>query len=271
MSDAGMRDSEPDEEDAAKLSGEEPQLASSSQRSLAVLEFVSQADPAPTLMDIADALALPKATVFRLCTQLVAQRWLSKTEERAYRPGSRLHALCFNLNQEDRFKMLRHQILTRLVERIGETCNLTMLDGNEVLYLDRVETHWPLRMVLDAGSHVPIHATASGKLFLAFMSAPARRALLEAVDLCPLTPHTLTSIEALDAESRQIRELGYACDREEFLAGLIALAVPVHTEGQACRAAIAVHAPSARMSLDKAKEALPLLQDAAMSMQGLLR
>jgi DNA-binding IclR family transcriptional regulator len=61
----------------------------------------------------------------------------------------------------------RHAILARVVEGIGETCNFTMLDGGEVIYLDRVEAAWPLRMNLSSGSRVPLHCTASGKLLLA--------------------------------------------------------------------------------------------------------
>lgn len=239
------------------------ELVSSSQRSLALLEYVVQADRPPSLMEIAHALGLPKATASRLCAQLVAQDWLGRDEARCYRAGVRLLLMSRQIFQKDRMQVLRHQALADLVAELGETCNLTVLQGEQVLYLDRVETHWPLRMVLDVGSLVPLHATASGKLFLAFMAPEQRRSLLKKIQMPALTSHTLTTAEDLERECESIRGQGHACDREEFLAGLIAVAVPVLTEDGRCMAAVAVHAPSARMPLSRAIDALPRLKAVA--------
>ena len=82
---------------------------------------------------------------------------------------------------------------TALVREVGETCNFTTLDGAEVLYLDRVEAKWPLRLSLDVGSHVPLHCTASGKLFLATMPAAQRDALIDRLALPRMTPNTITT------------------------------------------------------------------------------
>ena len=73
---------------------------------------------------------------------------------------------------------LRHALLTAMADEIGETCNLTTLDGVEIVYLDRAEARWPLRLTLDIGNRIPIHCCASGKLFLALMHAEARASLL---------------------------------------------------------------------------------------------
>lgn len=157
-------------------------------------------------------------------------------------------------------------MLDGLVREVGETCNFTTLDGAAVLYLDRVEAHWPLRLTLEVGSHVPLHCTASGKLFLAFLPAARRNTLLGALSLEALTRNSLTDVPALQAECDAIAARGYATDREEFMAGLIAVAVPVRDAHGAVRAAIAVHAPAARMSLDDAVSRLPALQAAAARM-----
>jgi DNA-binding IclR family transcriptional regulator len=121
---------------------------------------------------------------------------------------------------------------------------------------------------------VPLHCTASGKLFLAHLQADARDTLLAELPTPKMTSNTLVSARALRAELTQIAERGYAIDREEFIPGLIALAVPVReTAGAAAgpvRAAIAVHAPSARLSLAQAVARLPALQKAAAQMARLL-
>ena len=92
-----------------------------------------------------------------------------------------------------------------LVDEIGETCNCTMLDGDEVVYLDRVENRLPLRVNLQPGSRVPLHCSASGKLFLAHMRREARERLLAAALLPRYTPNTLCDMQALDPEFRSIR------------------------------------------------------------------
>lgn len=247
------------------------EASSVSDRSLAVLDFVTGAEAPPGLMDIASALNLPKATASRLCAHLEARQWLLRHEgDRSFSPGPKLLSLAVRALQADPRQALRHELLSQLVDQLGETCNLTVLDGTRVRYLDRVETHWPLRIQLEAGSRVPIHATASGKLFLAHMPEARRQSILDSVALTAFTPGTLTTPEALAAECARILRDGHACDREEFMLGMVAVAVPVYDAKGQCRATLAVHAPAARMPLEQALQGLPLLQGAAGKMSALL-
>lgn len=255
--------------DAAQPSQEDP--SSMSDRALAVLDYVTQSSEPPGLMEIANALHFPKATASRLCSGLESRQWLTRHEgDRSFAPGPRLLSLAVKALQCDPRQALRHEVLSQLVQTLGETCNLTVLDGTRVRYLDRVETHWPLRMQLEVGSLVPLHATASGKLFLAHMADQRRQAVLENLLLTPCTSRTLQSAEALAQQVQQIQVLGYACDREEFMLGMIAVAVPIKDDKGLCRAALAVHAPQARMSLEQALMGLPHLQAAAQRMGKLL-
>lgn len=255
--------------DVAQPSLEDP--SSMSDRALAVLDYVTQSSEPPGLMEIANALHFPKATASRLCSGLESRQWLTRHEgDRSFAPGPRLLSLAVKALQCDPRQALRHEVLSQLVQTLGETCNLTVLDGTRVRYLDRVETHWPLRMQLEVGSQVPLHATASGKLFLAHMAPQRRLDVLENLTLSPCTSHTLQSAAALAKEIRQIQENGYACDREEFMLGMIAVAVPIKDDKDQCRAALAVHAPQARLSLEQALTGLPQLQAAAQRMGKLL-
>nr|WP_145548899.1 IclR family transcriptional regulator [Variovorax boronicumulans] len=244
---------------------------SSAARSLRLLATVAKAGHALTLAELAERLALPKPTVHRLCGQLQDSGFLARdVDERSFVVGPALGQLAFDTLNHGAARGLRHEVLARLVEEVGETCNFTTLDGVRVLYLDRVEAHWPLRLTLEVGSHVPLHATASGKLFLALMPAAERDALIGQLVLERLTPETLTDPQALRAECVQIAAQGHADDRGEFIAGLIAVAVPVLDGQGRPRAAIAVHAPTARMSLEQAREKLPFLHAAAARMRSLL-
>ncbi len=244
---------------------------SSAARSLRVLAAVAEAGHALTLADLAERLDLPKPTVHRLCGQLQEGGFLARdVDERSFVVGPALRRLAFDTLNHGAARGLRHDVLAQLVQQVGETCNFTTLDGTRVLYLDRVEAHWPLRLTLEVGSHVPLHATASGKLFLALMPAAERDALIGQLVLERLTPETLSDAQALRAECAQIAAQGHADDRGEFIAGLIAVAVPVLDGQGKPRAAIAVHAPTARMSLAQAREKLPFLHAAAARMRTLL-
>ena len=243
----------------------------SSARSLALLCIVAAEGRPVSLAELALRTALPKASAHRLCEQLVESGFLARDfADRSYIGGQALHRLAYDTLNHGTARGLRHQVLAELVGRIGETCNFTTLDGVSVLYLDRVEAPWPLRLTLDVGSHVPLHCTASGKLFLASMPPGAREALIARISLRRMTAQTLVSVKALRAECEAIAAAGHACDREEFVAGLIAVAVPVSDASGAVRAAIAVHAPVARMSLRTAISRLPAMKAAARKMGTLL-
>lgn len=255
--------------DDATAGGAAP--SSSSERSLALLALVAAEGRALSLAELSGRLGLPKATAHRLCTQLQEGGWLVRdVDERSFSVGPALRQLALDTLNNGVVRGLRHQVLSELVSKVGETCNFTTLDGATVLYLDRVEAPWPWRLTLDVGVHVPLHCTASGKLFLAAMPPARREAMIERLQLDALTANTLTTREALRAECEAIAAQGYSTDREEFISGLNAAAVPVKDSQGLTRAAIAVHAPSARMSIDAAIARLPALQAAAARIGELL-
>jgi DNA-binding IclR family transcriptional regulator len=160
----------------------------------------------------------------------------------------------------------RHAILSRLVEELGETCNITVLDGSQVLYLDRVESPWPLRVHLQSGSRVPLTCTASGKLFLARLPKLRRDRLLAQMRFERHTDRTLVDRADLEQELERIRRSGYAVDNEEFLAGLLCVAVPVIDARGRAIAAVAVQAPVARLPRERAETTLPALERAARAL-----
>jgi DNA-binding IclR family transcriptional regulator len=155
-------------------------------------------------------------------------------------------------------------ILEKLVDEIRETCNFTAPAGNEVVYVERVESRWPLRIHLETGSRVPIHCTASGKLFLALMEPERRRRVLDTLNLSAMTERTITSRSRLEAELAEIAQRGYATDDEEFIAGLVAIAVPVTDPKGRLIGAVALHTAKTRLDLTQALEHLPRLRGAAL-------
>ena len=232
-------------------------------RAFALLERVVRAETALTLRDAAEGSGLPKPTTYRMLAMLENAGLITRdSDARRLSPGPRLTRIALDALLNAQVRAPRHAILKSLAHAIGETVNLTMLDGSDVVYLDRVETAWPLRMNLQPGSRVPLHCTASGKLLLASLPASRRRRLVHSLVLEPHTSRTLTDAKTLESELAQIRRRGYATDDEEYVAGLVCIAVPV-TLRRRTAACIAVHAPLARMPLAAAIEHLPALRQAA--------
>ncbi|WP_251863725.1 IclR family transcriptional regulator [Achromobacter sp. Marseille-Q4962] len=240
--------------------------SSAALRALSLLEQVARSPNPVSLAALTEATGLPKPSVLRILSRLVdAGMLLREPAGKSYVSGPRLCAMARDTLLNSPLRAERHRILDSLVDAIGETCNCTMLDGDEVIYLDRVETAWPLRVNLQSGSRVPLHCTASGKLFLAHMRREARQRVLRAAELPRYTPNTVCDPDALEEELRVIRKEGASFDREEFLLGIVCMAAPI-MQGNRVVAAVALHAPVARLTIDAARAWLPRMQQAATAL-----
>ena len=138
-----------------------------------------------------------------------------------------------------------------------------------MLYLERVETKWPLRIQLPIGTRVPLHCTASGKMFLSTFRDPKRVArLVEPME--KRTPHSIGDAEALLAELERIRDRGFSTDAEEFIEGMIAVAVPMPGPSGSLAATLSFHALSQRLSLKRAERFVSLLKTTVDEMSALV-
>jgi len=247
---------------SAKHLGETPTM-----RLLGLLELIASRDHLFSLQDLVEQTTLPKPTLHRMLQRLESSGMLQRDSDgRHYGTGARLRRLAENLLLNDTKHGARRSVLMQLREEVGESCNITALSGSEVLYLDRAETAAPLRFYLHPGSRVPAHCSASGKLFLAQLSAAQRRRLLSHTPLTRYTANTLVTMEALEREMEQVRELGYALDNEEFLPGLFCIAVLVPRAEGRSNMGVAIQAPVMRMTADKALRCLPALRRAAQAL-----
>jgi DNA-binding IclR family transcriptional regulator len=243
----------------AEISGDTPAL-----RLFGLLEVLASSDRRHSLQSLVEEIGLPKPTLHRMLQQLEGAGLLQRDSDgRHYGTAPRLRRLAENLLLHDTHHGARHAVLRQLVEEVGESCNITALSGSEVVYLDRVETAAPLRFYLHAGSRVPAHCSASGKVLMAQMAPAQRRRLLAPAALERYTANTKTDLDALEAEIQQVRKDGYALDDEEFLPGLLCIAVRVERAGASSNLCVAIQAPIMRLSADKARLWLPALQRAA--------
>ena len=243
----------------AELDGDTPGM-----RLISLLEVIAARDQLVSLQGLVEETGLPKPTLHRMLQQLESAGLLQREGDgRHYGTGVRLRRLAENLLLNDSRHGARHMVLRALVEEVGESCNLTALSGSEVVYLDRVETPAPLRFYLHSGSRVPVHCSASGKMILSQMTAAQRRRLLAHAPLERYTPATLTDPARIEKELARVRRDGYAIDNEEFLPGLLCVAVLVPAQGRPSNLCVAVQAPSIRLSRRQALALLPALRRTA--------
>ena len=236
-------------------------------RAFALLERIAGADAPVTLGEATASVALPKPTVYRMLGALHHAGLVAREPGgRRFAVGPRLTRFALDVLRQGWSNAPRRAILQQLAAAIGETCNLTTIEGSEIVYLDRVESAWPLRVTLQPGSRVPLHCTASGKLLLALMPTARRKRLIASMPLARYTDRTIIDTRRFARELIRVRQERLATDNEEFIAGLVCVAVPVALPNGRVVASVAVQAPVARMPLAAAMRHVVVLRRAAIAL-----
>jgi DNA-binding IclR family transcriptional regulator len=237
-------------------------------RTLLILETLGASTDPMTPAEIGRRIDLPKQTTHRLCNTLIEEGFLVRDERRrGLRPGRRARSLASGLLHSSTVHSARHQVLQELASEIGETVNFVVPEDRGMAYHDRVETNWAFRVQLPVGSHVPFHCTASGKAYLASLPKSQRRRLVQVMQLEAVTGNSITQPSELLAELQTIAKQGYALDNQEFIEGMIAIAVPVKDEAGRYCASVAFHGPIQRVSKAQAVAMVPKIKMASRKLQ----
>ncbi|MCP5152709.1 MAG: IclR family transcriptional regulator [Ectothiorhodospiraceae bacterium] len=233
-------------------------------KALHVLEAIVSKEQPVGLAYLTEELRLPKPTVHRVLMQLEQTGLVQRTPDRnRYLIGPMLNRLAAaTLGSRNQHHATRG-ILMSLVQEVGETCNVGVLDQHEVRYIERVECDAPLRVQIGAGHHVPAHCTALGKLFLAELAPAEVDRVLRVAPLRRYTDNTIVDRRELDDEMSRIRTRGFSTNDQEFGVGIIAVAVPIRDASGQVLAGVAMHAPTPRMSLKRALSYRATLMGAA--------
>ena len=236
-------------------------------KAFSIIEAVISSDTHMQLNELAEKIGLPKPSVHRMLVQLEGEGIVSRDMTgKAYMTGTRLQRIALTTLTSQLRGPNVEDIMQRVVDTLGETCNLGVLDGTKVLYLHRVECDQPLRMFLQAGSRVPLHATAVGKLLLAFMPEEKRQALIDIHSVECFTPNTKSGDDLL-AALEQIKEARISINREESTLGLAGVAVPIFGADGSVLAGLAIHAPISRFGDKQIARAIKVLRAAAAEIE----
>jgi len=211
------------------------------------LLFHLHAEPTPQgVTSIGRALGMPKSSAHRLLATLTARGLVERDEQGRYRPGIALVALGLGALEREPLTLAARPVLEAEAFDLGETFFLVVARAGRLVVLDKVEGTGFLRAAPRVGAAVPVHATAVGKLFLAFGdgSIGSAGAAMER-----FTPRTRTEPRALERDVALVRRRGFAENREEWIPGLHVVAAPVWSGGEPPRlvGAVAVAAPAARL------------------------
>ena len=229
-------------------------------RALSLLEALGDSRGEVGIADLSKRVGLHVSTTHRLLATLVTQGYARQNADSArYALGAKaLHLAESYLGQMD-LRLVARPFLERLSEETGETANLVIRDGQEALYLDKVESPQSLRIFSRIGRRAPLHCTAVGKVLLADRSKAAVDALLGRGPLERLTRSTVTAVSQLRRELEKVKDEGFALDREECEDGACCIAVPVRNVKGETVAAIGISGPAVRMHVRRIQELVPVV------------
>lgn len=213
-----------------------------------ILDVLQRSREGASLSDVAEVTALPKSSAYRYLAALEARRYVERdAESNLYKLG-----LAFRPQHTRQIEVLVNQArphLERLRDKIGETTNLGVLDGTQVMHALVVESNEMLRLAARVGERGRLHSTALGKAIAAYLPEDRVRAILAADEMRQFTPVTITTVEGYLAELDRVRRDGYGVDDCENQPDGRCVAVPLHDLPFPC--GISVSAPTGRLPADK--------------------
>lgn len=238
-------------------------MVESADRVLRLLESFTPHERDVSLGDLAERVSLPKSSVHRLLTTLVAHGFVDRdAATRRYSLGIRLFELGSAAIRERGLHNIAQPALESLSKGTGETCHLAVLSGIEAVYVYKVDGPSSVIMSSRVGGRAPVHATSIGKVLTAW----AGEDLLMEVKAHPMkafTSNTITTYKGFAAELEKVRAVGYALDLEEFEEGLRCIAAPVRDQTDRVIAALGIAGPRQRFDDVEMKRRVPMVVAAA--------
>lgn len=223
-------------------------------KGLAVLDWLAREQRDCRVTEVAQAFGVPRSNAHRTLQTLVACGWAARNADAStYRASLRLFELGALVENAFELKALLRPQLAILARATGEAIHLTMLDGADVLYLDKFDSPLPVAAYSRIGGRAPAYCVATGKAMLAArgLDSDALRALLGVLQ--PHTPNTITDIDVLQADLARTRARGWAENREEWSLGVCGLGAPVFNARGEAVVAVGMSVPSIRFTRGQAR------------------
>jgi IclR family KDG regulon transcriptional repressor len=228
-----------------------------------ILERLDQAPGGLLLREIVNSTSINKSTAYRVLSHLETEGYVFRDSDGYYMVGPKLARLGSGATYQATLCRASASILEKLGTETGETVNLAVLDGNEILYLNVFESQHTFRMVSEVGRRRPLYCTALGKAVLAHLPPEQQRKIISLTNFERFTPHTLCSAEELSKDLHKIHRRGYALDDEETVVGARCIAVAILNRDRTVIGGISVSGPVVRVTKRQIPEFAVLLRTAA--------
>jgi DNA-binding IclR family transcriptional regulator len=217
-------------------------------RAVDILHALAVAKGPMTLSQLSDAIHAPRSTTLLIARTLAARRILDFDRERkSYGLGLALAELGARVHEGLELRTIAKPYLERLADRTRETVYLSVVDGDEVLLIEKIDSRQPLRYNAQVGTRRPLHSTSPGKLALAMMPESHVEAYIQRSGLPRFTERTLTDPDRLRREIARIRRRGYSLSDGEMIADLMGIAAPIVGAAGEYVGAVNVSGPATRL------------------------
>lgn len=221
-------------------------------RALQLIDVVSQHRNGCGVTELANALDISKATVFRLVSSLVNYGYIEQHPiTKSYKLGYKLLELNTRLLDSIDLRTQALPFLRELEELSNEVIHLVVPNGGEVVYIEKLEGNETLRMHSQVGKRAPMHCTGVGKVILAYLPDTIVKKIVKEKGLPKITIHTIDNEKALILELEKIRKQGYGFDLEENEIGISCIAAPIFNHNGDITAALSISGPTLRMTDEK--------------------
>lgn len=222
---------------------------------LAILELLDQAPLGLKLKEIADRSGFNKSTAHRFLSHLVSADYLIRGTDGAYIVGPNLTRLGTGVGFHSTLVGVARPVMENLRKLTGETINLAVLDGSDVVYIEVLETGHTFRLVSTVGIRRPYYCTSLGKAILANLKDEQRREeLISSVRFEAATPRSITTVVRLKKQLLTIKKRGYSLDDEEAVTGIRCLGAAIYDKDGEAVAAISISGPTVRVTTEKVPE-----------------
>jgi len=232
-------------------------------RAFDILELLSREQHGLTLTEVGNRLDLHKSTVYRLLQALKQRGYIEKTTQGCYRLGMEFIELSSLYLNNLELKTEAQPILRELSSLTGNTTFLATLQENEVVYIDKMETHNSLRKYSIIGQRAPLYCTALGKSMLTGKTDAQIRRMYQNLEMKAFTAKTITTPDALVAEVERIRRRGWSVDEEEYEEGLRCIGAPIRDYRNEVIAAVSTSGYTSVITLERVEEIAGYVSKAA--------
>jgi DNA-binding IclR family transcriptional regulator len=230
-------------------------MSQSLSRALDLLNELAQ-QPA-TLDELASRFNVHKTTVMRLLHSMEEKRFVTRTSDHRFHLGSKLFELSSLALEQRGICNIARPYLAELNAKTGHTVHLAALEGDDVVYVDKFESHHSVRMYSRIGLPAALHSAAVAKVLLADLPRVARERIAAGIDYVKTTENTLTTPAALLAELEQVNVEGWAHDKAEHESFVHCIATPIRDASGRVVAAVSFSVPIVTLSYDDLLKLLP--------------